>query len=570
MPENTTDTDILENPYSWQDWTNQYAGIPEGYRSIMSEMFNISRHQFLMPYWNIYVTDDEHYNPKHFNINTDLIEQDVSRRVRDVSITEDMEDKSTFTITLSDYRIRPDADSPHAIESNKYRFTDDVLFRVGTFVSIELGYIFGLPEGTKPGPMPAFMHMAGRGIFGRPIVFKWIVTEVAPEYSNTGEVDVKISGEPATELALGSLQIPGYQVLNLTEFLRNVATKFDIPTKYDSYYGYDGQTVGDAPSSGPNAMNLESTILDDPRSPVAVNKQPITQGTETYLELVNKIKRYSNHKLYIDGRTGIFWDQPMQVNQLPHIYIHQGDSFVNLMTVQSYIGLIAAKFSAYKVGAISDILSASVTDATFDFPRKAEVGPERGAVVEEDKANYHLPKGNDPEHPEYVIENEKGLGAAGWVSEAFAAASGPKVYATVRIMRYLIERSISASASIEAETQEENHLSDNVEEAGSSDIPLNYIKLVESYTDHTQWSIELSIEVIGDPAIRPGMVIWIFGLGQRFTGLYEIRRVEHSSGTNGFMQTLTCVTNSITEGGSVDDGDTSEYDGSSGGGGGGW
>jgi len=45
--------------------------------------------------------------------------------------------------------------------------------------------------------------------------------------------------------------------------------------------------------------------------------------------------------------------------------------------------------------------------------------------------------------------------------------------------------------------------------------------------------------VAGLPELRPGDNLEIFGLGQRFSGTYFVKRVEHTLGTSGFFTTFT-------------------------------
>ncbi len=51
--------------------------------------------------------------------------------------------------------------------------------------------------------------------------------------------------------------------------------------------------------------------------------------------------------------------------------------------------------------------------------------------------------------------------------------------------------------------------------------------------------IQATGRVAGLPELRPGDNLEIFGLGQRFSGTYFIKRVEHTLGTSGFFTTFT-------------------------------
>jgi phage protein D len=42
-------------------------------------------------------------------------------------------------------------------------------------------------------------------------------------------------------------------------------------------------------------------------------------------------------------------------------------------------------------------------------------------------------------------------------------------------------------------------------------------------------------EVLGDPALRPGVIVQLDGLGERFSGNYTVRKAEHSFGNSGYM-----------------------------------
>jgi len=45
-------------------------------------------------------------------------------------------------------------------------------------------------------------------------------------------------------------------------------------------------------------------------------------------------------------------------------------------------------------------------------------------------------------------------------------------------------------------------------------------------------------EVIGDPDLRPGVIVQLDGLGKRFSGKYTVRKAEHSFGSSGYMTTF--------------------------------
>ena len=45
-------------------------------------------------------------------------------------------------------------------------------------------------------------------------------------------------------------------------------------------------------------------------------------------------------------------------------------------------------------------------------------------------------------------------------------------------------------------------------------------------------------EVLGDPRIRPGVIVQLDGLGSRFSGRYTVRKAEHSFGSSGYTTTF--------------------------------
>ena len=45
-------------------------------------------------------------------------------------------------------------------------------------------------------------------------------------------------------------------------------------------------------------------------------------------------------------------------------------------------------------------------------------------------------------------------------------------------------------------------------------------------------------EVIGDPDLRPGVIVQLDGLGRRFSGNYTVRKTEHQFGASGYVTTF--------------------------------
>lgn len=54
-------------------------------------------------------------------------------------------------------------------------------------------------------------------------------------------------------------------------------------------------------------------------------------------------------------------------------------------------------------------------------------------------------------------------------------------------------------------------------------------------------AIEVSLEVEGNPALGPGITVWIEGLGDRFSGRYFIEEVTHDFSSSGYTCRLRCI-----------------------------
>lgn len=502
--------------YPWNEYVNYWKSLPEDFRNITEEIFDTTGHFFMNPVFNVYITDDEHFDTG-FDFNEQLLSRTVTDRITDIEIIEDMDGDSTFTITMLDFRQQP--------EANHYNITDSYLFRPGAFVTIELGYLFGIPG--APSTRREFVHagssLGRKGLFVRPICYKWVIESVTPDFPNDGAPTVKVSGTNSLDVAFNSWRVPHMSVSNVKAFLESVAATKSIPINYDHWE--DGRIEGS-----------ENTILTDPSDTAGSIKSLIVTGTETYKELFEKIEKYMNHRIFVDTRTNILWDIPHAVGVFPHLYIQRGDSFVEFESGETFIQLIPTKIFCYNTGLNSDVISASVVEADFIKPRRAEVAEVGVQGPTADEANYYNRRGY-PDDPE---EFEGTAGVEGTIT-------GP-VKPAINNMVDVVDKSTPHGAGRFEGELPLSEYTDNVEEELFAGAPEALKKLVQSYTDHSQWNVVMDIDVIGDPLTRPGHIGWFMGFGERLSGEYEIRRVVHRfNADGGYKQNLIIQTNTTKE-----------------------
>lgn len=503
--------------FPWDQVTQGFENVPDDYRNLMTEIFSTGEHFFLNPVFNVFVTNDEHWNDStDLHDPGNLLEGNITQRIKSIDITEQMNKKSDFTIELLDYRPLGSV--------NRYNFTDSYLFSPGRFVTIQLGYHFGSPGANYKYP-PDATGDHRRGMFVRTICYKWIIEDVSPDFGVDGAPTVRITGTCPYDIAFSSLQISEMNIANLPDFLRNLALKFEYPTEYDNVQ--DG--------------SLPETIFDDPDFPSGEHKIPIVTGTETYAELFKKIAEYQNYKIFVDSRTNVMWAEPQKVGERPNIFIQQGDSWVDLGTGETYIHLLDKKILGYKTGLTSDIIQGNVIHAEWLFPRKGSAGDLGYDAIEAEEPNYKMQRG-DPEN----LEDED------------------ETLSSYEEMKPVVDKALSPTKA--AELEDDEQYKDQVEEGRFTDNEVNLRKLVQSYTDHAQWNIELQVHTLGDPTVRPGIIVFVLGVGERLSGDYEVTAVRHSYNADGYKQVLSLKTNTVKQVQEEDRDDEFPVDGGSAGG----
>jgi hypothetical protein len=448
----------------------------------------------------------------------DYFNQDITKDVISINVKESLEDKkTTFKIKLLNKKWLSD---------EAYTYSDNVLFSPGRRVTIVMGY----------------QLQRGRGEFSRPIIYNAPITDISVDWGSDGVPIFVIEGEDSLDFVLDRISIPRQvDSKNLLEFLENNEVLLQYFLQGEAAEARE--VIGKAYQDG--------TVHPLPFYPLEFNTADSITFANGFMNPRNKnlydlflfLRRAENIDLRNDPRCDILWYDGY-ITGMPNLIKCHGDSWRSVHSGRAILQLGRHTVYFYKMGALSNVEYAKTTknntpgashiqvDSFDNEGNKYKIHTSNGDDKKPIKANYELRKTFASSYTDF----RNGITDLGMTPDSS--------YQLMRDITTNICNIVNPSSrNNDAPEIVENFLSIFLEEEVykyQEDALINELK---AYTSHLENTMEIEIGALGDPIVRPGHIVTVYGLGRRFSGEYEVKSIDSTINDKGFMQKLTLVTN---------------------------